>query len=430
MPLKKTNFSEDEHILFDEAIIYKRGDIWQMRMWLAKEQKYARFSLRTRNKDTALEKAKKHFYELKTLEHTGRTYFSKTCKDGVDEYLKQRLKDVEAGLIVQGRYGTVRTHLQHWLDFIGRDTKLKELERTDCENYFHSRTKTKKNIKVSQTTVLNEQSTINAMIGWLYKRNETYIEKFDFKPLKRVDRGDESKRRGSFTDDEIADIKLTLENYIDEAKLNINEDDNLVKAVTGYYLLCSIITGLRRGEQIQLRWQDIEWIEHSTDRSDEDTHSLVHITVRGETSKVRKSRKFVVKDTFQYFDSIFKFLYPRYAKKNKDNPQAKRFAETLIFSTNGTTAITPRAISYHFEKILDLADIKGIEKRDLVPYSFRHYFITQRVNSNLAPAAVAEICGTSITQIDKTYYHTTREKMISNAMADYYYNKDGLLVPK
>ena len=49
---------------------------------------------------------------------------------------------------------------------------------------------------------------------------------------------------------------------------------------------------------------------------------------------------------------------------------------------------------------------------------------------NLAPAAVAEICGTSITQIDKTYYHTTREKMISNAMADYYYNKDGLLVPK
>jgi integrase len=352
MSLKKRNFSDDEFALFDEAIIYKRGDIWQMRMWLVKEQKYARFSLRTRNKDTAVDKAKKHFYELKTLEHTGRTYFSKTCKDGVEEYLKQRLNDVEAGLIVKGRYGTIRTHLQHWLDFIGRETKLKELERTDCENYFHSRTKTKKNVTVSQTTVANEQSTINALIAWLYKRNETYIEKFDFKPLKRVDRGDENNRRASFTDDEVADIKLTLEEYIKEARLNINEDDNLVKAVTGYYLLCSIITGLRRGEQLQLRWCDIEWIEHNVGDAD-NTHSLVHITVRGETSKVGKTRKFVVKDSMEYFDGLFKLLQPRYVKLHKDNPQAKKFAETLIFSTNGNTSITPRAISYHFNRTLN-----------------------------------------------------------------------------
>lgn len=430
MPLKKTNFSEDEHVLFDEAIIYKRGDIWQMRMWLIKEQKYARFSLRTRNKDTALEKAKKRFYEIKTLEHTGRTYFSKTCKDGVDEYLEQRLTDVEAGLIVQGRYGTIRTHLQHWLDFIGRDTKLKDLERTDCENYYHSRTKTKKNITISQTTVANEQSTINAMIDWLKKRNETYIEKFDFKPLKRLDRGDEATRRASFTDEEIGKIKHALWEYIEEAKINISEDDNLVKAVTGYYLLCSIITGLRRGEQLKLRWQDVEWIEHNTGKAAGETHSLVHITVRGETSKVRKTRKFVVKDSLEYFDSLFRFLHPRYTKKNKENTQAKKFAETLIFSANGKTTITARAISYHFNKIIELAEIKGLGKRDLVPYSFRHYFITQRVNSNLPPAVVAEMCGTSIIQIDKTYYHTTREKMISNAMADYYYNKEGLLIPK
>jgi len=39
------------------------------------------------------------------------------------------------------------------------------------------------------------------------------------------------------------------------------------------------------------------------------------------------------------------------------------------------------------------------------------------------------MCGTSITQIEKTYYHTTQEKMISNALANYEYI-DGLLVPK
>jgi integrase len=70
-----------------------------------------------------------------------------------------------------------------------------------------------------------------------------------------------------------------------------------------------------------------------------------------------------------------------------------------------------------------------LDKRDLVPYSFRHYFITQRVNSHLPPQIVAEMCGTSITQIEKTYYHTTEQKMVSNALADYDY-VNGVLVPK
>jgi integrase len=93
------------------------------------------------------------------------------------------------------------------------------------------------------------------------------------------------------------------------------------------------------------------------------------------------------------------------------------------------TAITPRAILFHFEKVLLRAGIKNVKSRNIVPYSFRHTFITKRVNSGLPIASVAEMCGTSITQIEKTYYHTTEAKMISNALADYEY-KDGILVPK
>ena len=102
--------------------------------------------------------------------------------------------------------------------------------------------------------------------------------------------------------------------------------------------------------------------------------------------------------------------------------------DRLVFSTNGTTAITARAIGYHFDKIIELAKI-STNDRDLVPYSFRHYFITKRVNSNLPIASIAEMCGTSITQIEKTYYHTTEDKMVSNALADYEY-RDGMLIPK
>ena len=143
MALKKQIFSDKEIVIFDDAVIYVRGDYWQMRMWLSKEKKYARFSLKTRSESTAIDKAKDFYHELKAQEKSGKSYFSKTTKQAVEEYLQQRQKDVEAELIVKGRFGTIKTHLEHWLNFIGRDTKLKELERTDCENYLHSRTKTK-----------------------------------------------------------------------------------------------------------------------------------------------------------------------------------------------------------------------------------------------------------------------------------------------
>ena len=174
MPLKKHSFNDDEEPIFDEAVIYKRGEYWQMRMWLVKEHKYARFSLKTRNKSTAIDQAKLHYHELKAGELAGKKYFSQTTKIGVENYLAQREKEIgQAAGIVAGRYTTIKTHLEHWLDFIGKDVKLKELERTDCENYFLERTKGKKKLQVSATTIANEQATINAMMKWLYKRNET-----------------------------------------------------------------------------------------------------------------------------------------------------------------------------------------------------------------------------------------------------------------
>jgi len=168
LALKKQHFAEGEIPIFDEACIYKRGEYWQFRMWLPKENKYARKSLRTRSEATAIEKGKAAYLEIYANLQQGKTYFSITTKEGVEKYLNFCMRDVELGHIVKGRHTTIATHLQHFLSFIGKDTKLKELERTDCENYFYHRHKTT-NTKVKQVTVQNEQSTINALMKWLHK---------------------------------------------------------------------------------------------------------------------------------------------------------------------------------------------------------------------------------------------------------------------
>jgi len=110
-------------------------------MWLPKENKYARKSLRTRSEATAIAKGKAAYLEIYVNLQQGKSYFSITTKEGVEKYLSFRMRDVELGHIVKGRHTTIATHLQHFLGFIGKDTKLKELERTDCENYFYHRHK-------------------------------------------------------------------------------------------------------------------------------------------------------------------------------------------------------------------------------------------------------------------------------------------------
>lgn len=422
MPLKKQNFKEGEIPIFEDAVIYKRGEYWQFRMWLAKENRYARRSLRTRREVTAIEKGKETYLEIYGNMTQGKTYFSLTTKQGVEKYLAQRKKDLDAGLIVKGRLGTIKTHLEHWLVFIKKDTKLKELERTDCENYFHERTKTKKKISIRQSTVENEQSTINAMMMWLFKNKETYIDGFDFKKLPRQDRKQFDLKRETFSKEEIGRLQDVLHSYIDEERKNLADEKSLIKTLCAYYFLVAMISGLRTGEQKQLRWADIGFMEHKVEGEDV---SLVRIEVRAETSKVRKYRDFYIRDR-EYFDALSKILMPIQKAKNKN----KVLANNLIFSIDGKTELSQRALLYHFDRLLTRAEIEDKDTKDLVPYSFRHYFITDKIKSGLSFQQIADMCGTSPIQISNTYYHIDRDIQITNALADYYIDKNGKIIPR
>jgi integrase len=132
---------------------------------------------------------------------------------------------------------------------------------------------------------------------------------------------------------------------------------------------------------------------------------------------------------YGYYVGLLRLRKKLAKDKSSESKYRTKLGEELIFTTTGKAPITPRAIGYHFDKIVELAEVKDTDTRDLVPYSFRHYFITDRINRGATPTQVAETCGTSTAQIEKTYYHTTERKMIENAMPEFYY-KDGLLIPK
>ncbi len=424
MALKKQLFRDDETPIFDDAIIYKRGDQWQFRMWLEREHKYVRKSLRTKNKATALDRAKSYYLEIHSNVQQGKTYFSISTKEAVEMYVKYREKDLTAGLIVEGRLGTIKTHLDHWLSFIKKDTKIRDLARTDCEGYYYFRTnKDKKKRIASLSTVLNEQSTINAMMKYLFRQNEVYIDSFDFKKLPRVDKGDDDIRRACFKPDEIGAVETALLEHAAEAYKNLDDEDNLKQFVTCYYYLIAMKTGLRTGEQRQLLWGDVSWTEHKDSFNEV---SLVKIKVRAATSKVRRTRSFMVRDN-GYLEDFREKQWQRIREhEKKNNLEEMNLGTALVFSHDGRTMLDERVMKLHFIKILKLAKIET-DNRDLVPYSFRHYFITSRIMSGLSYRQISDMCGTSATQIENTYYHLNEEILRTNAMAGYKLREGGLI---
>ena len=84
---------------------------------------------------------------------------------------------------------------------------------------------------------------------------------------------------------------------------------------------------------------------------------------------------------------------------------------------------------YHFKRMLTHAKIEDASVRKLVPYSLRHYMITQKLMSGLSERQVADMCGTSPKEIERTYYHVNDEIRFSNALAHYEVSDDGRLVP-
>ena len=119
---RKREYKEDEIAIFEDACVYKRGDYWQFRLWLEKEKKYVRKSLRTRKRTEAVELGKELYLELFADMKRGKSYYIITSEKVAEKYLAARKHDCEMGLIAASRYKTLKSHLKHWVAFIDKNT--------------------------------------------------------------------------------------------------------------------------------------------------------------------------------------------------------------------------------------------------------------------------------------------------------------------
>ena len=129
---------------------------------------------------------------------------------------------------------------------------------------------------------------------------------------------------------------------------------------------------------------------------------LARISVRTGTSKVRNSRIFLCRNG-QYFER----WQATVGHSDRENH---------IFSVDGVKPITKHSLLQHFKRMMELAGIPDRNTLNIVPYISRHSMITQRIMGGLDFREIAEMCGTSMGQIERTCYHLNDAIRLTNAL--------------
>ncbi len=404
----------DVHEIFGgEAKIFKvdaSGDVWQFRMWIAEEKKYVRKSLKTRDLKTAIERGKTLYLEMYSDVRTGKKIFGITVGELVEQYLEWRREDASTGRITAERVGTIRAHLKHFVDYKGHSLKLCELDRQSLYDFASYRKL--KNPTCHDVTIVNEQSTINHMMKFAFRRGLAHFDGFEFRKL-NVNK-DDVIRRDTFSLEEYDKLVKFLRTYTSKKASESDEVRN-ERLIVRDCILIAANTMMRVGELWQMRWSDIERYETVQD-ADGEKRLLVSILVRAEISKTRKTRRVIARGG-EYFQRL------------KERSVGVGPDDFVFGPISGRTTKANEKRYAHWKAIMAGMGI-DYKARNLTWYSLRHFGITCRIRAGVRLSEIATIAGTSTTYIDKHYGHIDDQMLKSAAMQTFKISKEGVIIFK
>ena len=88
----KKEYGEDEIEIFEKGLLSKRGDYWHFRLWLEKEKKYVRRSLKTRKRHIAVELAKEMYLEMYANIKQGKSFYSIICEQAAKKKSRSKIE--------------------------------------------------------------------------------------------------------------------------------------------------------------------------------------------------------------------------------------------------------------------------------------------------------------------------------------------------
>jgi|TARA_B110000971_G_scaffold158232_1_gene161641 integrase len=360
------------------------ADIWQMRVWIRKEGKYFRQSLREKNLEKAKEKAKSIFYKMMGQVEIGARIFSISIKEIIEQYLKHQFIRVDNGFITKGRATTIQTQLKHLVDFVGENTRLDAINRNKYRDYYAYRKKKKP--EVTNVTLINERATIGNLYKWSMEQG--YINQSQL-PLWSEIRRNVSYRK-AFQRDEYRVLYSYIRKWHNDVS---NPKDIYERKLVRDFILILANTGMRFGEARFIKWNYVDIIKNTKSQ-----YPNVHIRIPKEISKVNKDRTSI---------GMRGDIFNRIKTYSTNNHQ-----QDYVFANHETGEAINRKTLYRLWEIIRKES--GIaEFPELYSYySLRHTYATYRLQfGNVDVFTLSKVMGCSVKYIEEHYGQIQTDKM-------------------
>ena len=375
------------------------GDVYQMSMYVKEEKRYIRKSLRTRDKEIAIASAQKEFifYQAKIM--NGEKLFSITANELRNKYLEYIDKQVKEKQLSIGRQTNIKTYTKHYLNFVGKNTKILNIDKKEFQKYRSYRQSKKSDIRMS--VVQNESITIKQM--YKFAKSEGFINQnyeLDFGKIK-VDKNESSRIAYEVSDyKKLISVAMFWYKKVSDVHVKRNEEIYYRKTIRDFILLMGNY-GFRTQELRLIKWKDV--VIHNDE--------TVTITIRKENAKTKKERKvrgrrsdiFIRRKTYSNFTESDSFVFSRFDRDEE-------ISKTILYD-------------YYNSLMKEVKEkYKDFQEQDL--YSLRHFFITSHlIASKISVYDLAKYCGTSLQQISNTYDNVKMEE-ISKKLLSYSFKFD------
>ena len=290
--------------------------------------------------------------------------------------------------------------------------KLYEIGTEDIirfNNYQRTKAVKSNGEPISQSTAAHRYSTLRAVLNYAYRTE--YISK---NPIEKLDDDDkvvqEKHEVFHLTEDEIKAFEQMLEDYAaDYEKHMEGKDKHLSGKYWQVYFLIALRCGLRRGEIIPLRWNDI------TVTIDGKASIYVGKTIVRDTSKPDKmTEKKPKKEKTRHVpipDNLYQLILT-YQKEQKENG----------FSTTGTAYVFPRESDpdKSMYPTTPTQRLRKLEQKygttDASVHDLRHSAGSTMARNGIPIKVISKVLGHSDIRTTDAYYIGTDDDQVREAV--------------
>jgi integrase len=401
-----------ERVQNDKPVIYARFRIDKPE--LSKGSPYHWVSMKTDDPEVASHRASEEWGRLLSLQEQNRVFRGVKVSEAIDQFMaeyQERLDYSHTGYSIHMLRGYRKSLVRYWRNYLD-DVLLDNISFEHFEGYELWRRRywrdprrkrelaRKRSIKKtpSPRTISWEIGNFKRLIRWAKDRKLSSSEIPNFK----FNEGPKNSR-AAFTEDQWKNlVHYSRSNeWLKGGKgLSINGLDKRVsrhRSMLSEWVSLLGHSGLRPGEALKIRWQDVMWTMPSFNQE------VAIVSVTATHSKVKKRRQALVNPSgAQALKRLFESREANiFALPKGDFSKQKDF---VFCDTDGSAFSDFRE---GFNKLIYEADVETDNDRNKhVPYTCRHTYITFRLREGTDVYTLAKQCGTSVDMIQKYYDDT------------------------